>query len=232
MPVPFHTLLHTHILFVSLSMRSYMWRRSSTRCSQTWQRLSQAKVRLSLFYLAFSVPLICVFGIGEMLDRIEYSVEKSHNYVKHAADEVTLARAYQSKARHVRPRYTLPLLSFMCSPVATENDLLLCVPPHPHCNHCGDHPGTVKAVGFLPSCPPSASSLPLTLSYCSPRVLTLCAKDQRQQQQQQQLELTSLAHDDVMSKLLIAQLFFCFELSPQFSQTGQLHVNIRNDATS
>eukprot|EP00730_Choanoeca_flexa_P016745 TRINITY_DN7976_c0_g1_i1.p1 TRINITY_DN7976_c0_g1~~TRINITY_DN7976_c0_g1_i1.p1 ORF type:complete len:302 (+),score=93.05 TRINITY_DN7976_c0_g1_i1:194-1099(+) len=37
---------------------------------------------------------------GEMIDRIEFSVERSHNYVKEASKQVTIARKYQSKARH------------------------------------------------------------------------------------------------------------------------------------
>ena len=38
---------------------------------------------------------------GEMIDRIEFSVERSHNYVAQAKKELTIARQYQSKARHV-----------------------------------------------------------------------------------------------------------------------------------
>lgn len=38
-----------------------------------------------------------------MIDRIEFSVERSHNYVKEAGKQVVIARKYQSKARHVRP---------------------------------------------------------------------------------------------------------------------------------
>eukprot|EP00045_Choanoeca_perplexa_P009547 m.92413 g.92413 ORF g.92413 m.92413 type:complete len:302 (+) comp14944_c0_seq1:210-1115(+) len=37
---------------------------------------------------------------GEMIDRIEFSVERSHNYVKEAGKQVVIARKYQSKARH------------------------------------------------------------------------------------------------------------------------------------
>jgi t-SNARE complex subunit (syntaxin) len=39
---------------------------------------------------------------GEMIDRIEFAVEQSHNYVKRATSDVKQARQYQTKARQVR----------------------------------------------------------------------------------------------------------------------------------
>lgn len=39
---------------------------------------------------------------GEMIDRIEFAVEQSHNYVRAAAADVKKAHTYQSKARTVR----------------------------------------------------------------------------------------------------------------------------------
>lgn len=38
---------------------------------------------------------------GEMIDRIEFAVEQSHNYVRHAVKDVIVAHRYQKKARKV-----------------------------------------------------------------------------------------------------------------------------------
>ena len=73
-----------------------------------------------------------------MIDRIEFSVERSHNYVKEAGKQVVIARKYQSKARHVREpeiHVLLPLTPVM----AIENDLLRrdnCGLDCGHCDHC------------------------------------------------------------------------------------------------
>lgn len=52
----------------------------------------------------FSDMALLVESQGEMIDRIEFAVEQSHNYVKRAAGDVKKARVLQSKARHVRSR--------------------------------------------------------------------------------------------------------------------------------
>ena len=135
--------------------------RSFTRCSRTWQRWWRAKVcwwglRSKLLSgaegcsLHRTVPCSrCYSSVGEMIDRIEFSVEKSHNYVKEAANQVTKAREYQSKARHVScftrlSAFTrLPACLFNLIWRCVENDLLYCCHDYYH-RDCGGFAGNVR----------------------------------------------------------------------------------------
>jgi t-SNARE complex subunit (syntaxin) len=62
--------------------------------------IQQLEKSLLELHEMFTDMATLVASQGEMIDRIEFSVERSHNYVVQAKKELTIARQYQSKARH------------------------------------------------------------------------------------------------------------------------------------
>ena len=68
---------------------------------------------------------------GEMIDRIEYNVEKSIDYIETAKTDTTKAVKYQSKARRVGVLFCVLFCVFFCFPLCPTLCPPLCLPLYP-----------------------------------------------------------------------------------------------------
>lgn len=99
---------------------------SSSSCLHIWLSLS------SCFLRVFHTSSVTNLSQGEMIDRIEYNVEHSVDYVERAVSDTKKAVKYQSKARRVSCLYNKTVhKTKLC-----KNRDVACIVQKVECNAC------------------------------------------------------------------------------------------------
>lgn len=102
-------------------------RRLAGRWDIATNPLNSSEITFLFFFPPPLVPSIFCSGQGEMIDRVEYNVERTVDYIKDAVRDTTKAVKYQSNTRRVSERNVSA-----CHPSCMSTSLSLPAFSHSH----------------------------------------------------------------------------------------------------